>query len=270
MSQRVEALLQSEAQLRYLESLKDAAQVAVLSRKADGPIVISADDLVALSPAMQAARPEDGQEVYIALKPVADAARERVFQYLLRQPHEEGSTVVFTAGGPGSGKSTFGRGLSSAEFVYDSIFGNVSTAAGMIRAVLSTGRIVRVILIVRNPSEAMRGNLARALTEKRVASAVGMSEAHVASRAAFQALRLEFAGSSTVLFFAVESTGRDFRTMRPKDVPKLEFDETLRRVEHTLHGIVEGTDPAWSYGKLPEYVAAAARGTQRESGSDRA
>ena len=178
------------------------------------------------------------------LKADADRARVRTFEYLLQQPGR--GEAIFTVGGPGSGKKDVYNSVRRAEFVFDSVHADAKVLGDRIQAVLDSGRTAQVTLIVRDPGEAMSGNLSRALKEARVASAEGLARSHSEARAAFKAVSERFGGNPKVRLQALDSS-----TLQEITVPSLTVEEANTNVQKALKGITNGTDPTWTYGELP-------------------
>jgi energy-coupling factor transporter ATP-binding protein EcfA2 len=82
--------------------------------------------------------------------------------------------VLFSAGGPGSGKSTVlntHSGMAalsgSADIIYDTTMSNYPSARAMVEQVLHAGGVVRVALIIRDPLEAVqKGAIERAVDQE--------------------------------------------------------------------------------------------------------
>lgn len=232
------------------------------STRSNGNIVLSADHFVGETEAMQKASPEEGLDVHKALKPIADEVRQQAFEYLLRQSPKGNGHVVFTAGGPGSGKSTFAADQES-EFIFDSMMSVLEEGRTRIQQVLESRRTVEVLFIVRDPAEAMRAGLARALDEKRVASADRMAEVHAQVRDCIKRLVKHFAGDDRVFFNVYENrTGEEPRSITIDEVGNLNLEETKKATNGVVEAIASGNDPEWPHGPLPPRILAAARGHQ--------
>lgn len=256
-------------QAEYLEQLKDPAKVVELSRNKYGIPVLNADKYVQLSPAMKSASVEDGQAVQDGMKAAADKARQTAFDYLVARPPSGSKDVLFTMGGPGSGKSEFTKGEDDAEFVVDSVHGDTVVLGDRIQKVLDSGRMAEVVFVARDPADAMRGNLERALVEKRAASARGLVAAHVEARSALKAIAKRFAGDSGVRVRVVNSvTGDPFYDIPLSDLPDLDLDRETKRAQGIVDAIASGKDEEWTGGKLPDAVAALARGNSRSTSGD--
>jgi hypothetical protein len=245
-----------EAQQRkYDADLTNPAKVVEMARRPDGLVVLNADDLVGGSPAMKQAKAitdpnrsfQQGQKVYDELKPAADRARQAAFDYLLKQPAK--GDVVFTIGGPGSGKSTFINKVKDADFVLDAVHAQPGLLGDRIQQALDSGRQVRAIFILRDPGEAMRGNLQRALVEKRMATAEGLAQSHAGARREFAAVAERFAGNPNVDIVSVESG-----SLKEAPVPPLSVDEARQKAHSVVDAITNGTDANWKHGALPAAV----------------
>src|SRR5690606_18309055 len=87
-----------------------------------------------------------------------------ILQRKLHDPDSVGS-VLFTAGGTGSGKSTAVVGLRSHHIVYDSTLSNVDGARRQVRMAAETRHDVIVLFLLRDPVEAFQAVLDRAMNE---------------------------------------------------------------------------------------------------------
>jgi len=165
-------------------SLGSAEQVLAHSRRPNGTIVLSADDMVAAHPEHQAARNlTEAQAVYERLQPEAAKARDEAFKLILsRNPSPGDEQVVFTAGGPASGKSTGLFELPQPVLVYDTNLGNPDAAETWIGQVVATGRRAVIRFVNRDFSNAVRANLNRAPKENRLVRAKKIAKAHFDAR----------------------------------------------------------------------------------------
>lgn len=251
-------------QAAYLGRLDDPRDVIELSRRADGMVVINADDLVAKSPAMQAtlsiADPDwrflAGQKVHSALKSIADRARHAAFEHLIRLPGN--GDVVLTVGGPGSGKSSFANHLEAAEFIVDAVHAESVLLGNRIQALLDAGRVVQVVLLERAPGEAMVRNVLRALTVNRLVQWDRLASSHFHAREAFRAVQRRFAGNPRVFLEAIDSTA-----LTRCEATTISLDEARDEVRLALDRLADGTDWDWKFGALPAAVLERARRTDR-------
>lgn len=143
----------------------DPASVLDATRDGGGHVVLNADDLFKRWPPYREdprARRWLGPVLYEVGKNFID----RLFTELLVQVPTTGNTVVFTAGGGASGKSTILRAQANrpeVDFVVDTTFSNTTRAIQQIDAALGAGRLVEVNYVYRDFKEAVVGMIKRAL-----------------------------------------------------------------------------------------------------------
>jgi predicted ABC-type ATPase len=122
----------------------------------------------ALDPATVAARTRWGEAVH---EPASALTRE-IYRRALRKvpPADRRKQVIFTAGGPGAGKTTsirnlpdLSRAIEATEIVYDTTLSTFVSALERIKQALDAGRMVSIIFIYRDPIDSLvEGVLPRA------------------------------------------------------------------------------------------------------------
>lgn len=165
----------------------------------------------------------------------------------LSQPTPKGynSTVVFTAGGTGAGKSkaiqqasqTASDTINKAEMIYDTNMNTFKSADDKIQQALKAGRDVRIFYTYRDPIESLtKGALPRASgIEAAFGSGrtVPLSEhlkTHVGSRKTIDELASKYKDNPNVQIAAIDnSRGKgNSRRIELSDLPKLN-EKALRR-----------------------------------------
>jgi hypothetical protein len=83
--------------------------------------------------------------------------------------------VLFSAGGPGSGKSTvisehsgMAKAAANADIIYDTTMSNYESARGMVEQVLEADGIVDVALIIRKPLDALENGAIRRAVDQEI------------------------------------------------------------------------------------------------------
>lgn len=158
-----------EIQNRFA-GLLDGDPRAVLDSTRDdgGHVVLNADDLFKCWP-MYRDNPKARRWLGPLLYPVARNFIDRLYAELLGSAPTTGTTVIFTAGGGASGKSTILRAQANrpeVDFVVDTTFSDPQRAIDQIEAALSAGREVEVNYVYRDFEDSVRGMIERALDRR--------------------------------------------------------------------------------------------------------
>jgi hypothetical protein len=171
----------------------------------------------------------------------------------LSQPTPKGynSTVVFTAGGTGAGKTSairtasasVGDNLNKAEMIYDTNMNTFKSADDKIQQALDAGRNVRIFYTYRDPVESLtKGALPRASgMEKEFGSGrtVPLSEhlkTHVGSRKTIDELAAKYKDNNNVQITAIDnSKGKGNAIRIPiNELPKLNEKELRIKLNEAL------------------------------------
>ena len=173
---------------------------------------------------------------------------QELYQGRLGKPVAEGRdpVVLFTAGGSGAGKSSFletaqGGTLSSkADIVYDDTLGNKKKAIANVQLALDSGRNVDIQYIYRDPVEAFRDGLRKAMergpSEGRTVPLDLHLKTHLDARNTVEALREKYAGDPRVKFSAIDNTQGegDTHAVDFDAVPPIKEDELRERLQGVL------------------------------------
>jgi hypothetical protein len=158
-----------EIQSRFAELLeRDPQAVSDATRDSGSHVVLNADDLFKRWPEY-AAHPIARRWLGPLLYPVARKFIDRLYAELLGAAPTTGDTVVFTAGGGASGKSTVLRAQADrpeVDFVVDTTFSDPQRAIDQIETALRAGRQVEVNYVYRDFEDAVHGMIRRALDPK--------------------------------------------------------------------------------------------------------
>lgn len=171
----------------------------------------------------------------------------------LSQPTPQGynSTVVFTAGGTGAGKTSAieqasknaGDNLNKAEMIYDTNMNTFKSADDKIQQALDAGRDVRIFYTYRDPIESLtEGALTRASKmEKNFGSGrtVPLSEhlkTHIGSRNTIDELASKYKDNPNVQITAINnSLGKgNAKRIELSDLPKLNEKEIRKKLNDAL------------------------------------
>lgn len=224
-----------------------------------GGRVLNTDIARELSPEYQADRTRSA-DVH---EPASAFVKQLYAEKLAEIP--KGSTVLFTAGGTGSGKSTAVKGLvkDDAALIYDTNMNTLQSAIDKIDAALAAGHKVKIAYVFRDPVDALvNGSLPRA---ERMGRTVPMREhlrTHQGVAETIPAIAERYKGDKRVQLTVIDnSRGRgNFAFARLDDLPKLDYNQ----VERALH---ENLSREYQAGRISESTF---RGSGGERPSDAA
>lgn len=160
-----------------------------------GRAILNSDDLFRMLPEY-AEQPWKRMILGPLLYPVARRLTDEIYARLLREPFTSEDTVVFTAGGSATGKSSILRSAGESpgvSFVVDTTFSNTERALEQVRAALESGRRVEIQYVFRDFEESVRGMIKRALDPRsgRIVPIDDMARTHFgAQRATVAVMRL--------------------------------------------------------------------------------
>jgi hypothetical protein len=227
---------------------------------------LSADDLMELSPEY-ASGPEGRRAYGSVLYPEAAKATDGAFHRLLSRPADpKKRTIVFTAGGASSGKST---AIASehlpvdTEFVLDSTFSNPSRALGQVASALSAGRKVQVSYVARDFPEAVKGMLDRATGpgNGRVVDVGTMARTHAGAADTVAAALERYGADPRVRFEFYQFENDKVRHMSAEEFAAIQDRgvDTLRNEgENTLNAL-SNHDPKWQNDPVRRSILSASR-----------
>lgn len=135
---------------------------------ANGKIILNADDLFMMLPRYVDCI-DDRKFLGPVLYQVAREFTDLCYKRLLKRPFAEDDTVIFTAGGSATGKSTILRAAGKnpgVSFIVDTTFSNLDRAVDQIEQALKTGRKVEVHFVHRDFKKSVAGMVRRAQDPK--------------------------------------------------------------------------------------------------------
>ena len=145
----------------------------------------------------------------------AGPARAYIIDRFLRDLHAEKNSqklvVVFTAGGPGSGKSeSIKQGLVNVDesLVFDSTLTNLERAIHLIQAALDTNRDVFLAYVHRSVEGAMQFAIERAEKKGMYVSPERLGDDHWKAQFNLFALEKHFSGNNMVTIKVFDNRGR--------------------------------------------------------------
>lgn len=207
----------------------------------DGGRVLNTDTARELSPEYLADRTRSAD--------VHEAASDTIkllYEQKLAQPTPEGfdSTVLFTAGGTGAGKTSgmkaMGDSIGRPEIIYDTNMNTLSSAVDKIEQALAAGRDVDIVYVYRDPVDALvNGAIPRA---QRQAERYGSgrtvplrehARTHAGVRPTIEAIAARYADDPRVKVTAIDNS-------QGKGKQKVVDLASLPRVEEdSLHGSLQ-------------------------------
>ena len=183
-------------------------------RDRGGRVVLNSDDLFKIL-ARYEANPPDRKWLGPLLYPVAAEFTDEIYERLLSRPVDANDTVVFTAGGSATGKSTILRTAGrrqGVDFIVDTTFSNAGRALWQVKKALASGRKVEIYYVYRKFAESVRAMLKRALDPEsgRIVPIDDMARTHFgAQRAILEALmQYQDDGSVSIVLYENGSGGK--------------------------------------------------------------
>jgi Zeta toxin len=191
-----------------------------------GKIVLNSDDLFNMLP-RYANNPAERILLGPVLYPVAARFTDYVFKRLLSRRAQGGDTVVFTAGGSATGKSTILRAVArkpGVDFIVDTTFSNTKRALGQVKKALAAKRKVEIHYVYRDFEESIKGMVRRALdpASGRIVPIDDMARTHFGvQRAVLEAVAKYQENEKVSIKLKVNKGGK------LKDIDEAEFYELL-------------------------------------------
>lgn len=156
-------------------------------------IILNSDDLFRMLPQYEA-NPEDRMILGPLLYPTARDFTDATYAKLLARPATSDDTIVFTAGGSATGKSSILRSAGrkrGVDFVVDTTFSNVERALDQVHRALAAQRKVEIHYVYRDFRESVIAMVERALDPEsgRIVPIDDMARTHFgAQRAVLEAI----------------------------------------------------------------------------------
>lgn len=200
-----------------------------------GSLLINPDDMRDLFPQYDASRASRSIHSDSVQEAVSAMAAELYHRALLIDDPRGHNTVLFTAGGGGSGKTTairtideIQRAALAAQIIYDGTMRGYKKAHRMIMQALDEGKIVGVVFIFA-PIEKSAGWLVqRAVKSGRVVPADIAGQAHWQAQQTFLQLVDEFKDNPAVSFRLIDKSGDKAELMPPATMKRLLYSEDGR------------------------------------------
>lgn len=197
-----------------------------------------------------------------------EAASKFVKEYYakrLQRPATGEGVVVFTAGGPGSGKSTaiakLGDVEGEADLFYDSSLSRFTTAVNRIDSALAADRSVQVLFVDRDPAEAFEYGVISRIEKgsgRRVVPILEHARAHVGARQVVKQLAEHYAENQRVNIDVVRNNGQEVQQVPVDQVVDFGYKDALESV-------LQATARAYSAGRINDHQLLSAAGSRAES-----
>src|ERR1700677_3356914 len=208
----------------------------------EGKVVLNSDDLFKMLPRYDK-NPEERLFLGPLLYPVARKFTDYVYKKLLEAPLGKDDTVVFTAGGSATGKSTILRAASGkpgVDFVVDTTFSDPVRAMAQVEKALASGRKVEIHYVYRDFSESVRAMLKRALDPQsgRIVPIDDMARTHYGAQRSVLTTLEDYQDNESVSIKLNElGTDGKLRTLDEKDFAGLlhgSVDKLQKSGQHVL------------------------------------
>ena len=174
-----------------------------------------------------------------------------MYQDLLND-RSTGKDIVFTSGGPGSGKTsgiekiTKLQGLvDNAGLVYDGVFDKLNQNSNKIDQALKAGKSVHVMFVYRDPSEAFRNGILRRANRQERESGSGRAmpisytaKVYAKIQREMEATREKYKDNPRVHFNAVDNSGGPGQA-KEVDFNQLPLDESEEKIAAKMHKILD-------------------------------
>jgi hypothetical protein len=214
----------------------------------NGTVEVSADNGKELSGDYM----KDPTHATKAVHEAGSAVAKEVYRLVLDEPAPEGkaNTVLGTAGGSGSGKTTATERVpataaqrAEAQIIYDATLAKPETAEKVIDAALAAGKKFSYVYVYRDPVAAWEGAIGRAKNSGRVIPAEYHIDGHIGARETLDLMREKYKDNPNVSFHAIDNTGApaDARMVDPDTIPKADtidrgaaLDQMQRALDEAL------------------------------------
>ena len=194
----------------------------LMSAMRQGPLVISADDMRSLFPqyaASPASRSIHSQSVHEAVTAMAAELYRRA---LLIDDPRGNNTVLFTAGGVSSGKTTaintideVHRAAMAAQIIYDGTMRNYESAHRRVMMAMDAGKLVGVVYVFTPIEKSAPWLVDRAVKTGRVVQANFAGRSHWQAQHTFLQLVNDFDGNPAISFRLIDKSGEKAELVPP-------------------------------------------------------
>jgi hypothetical protein len=218
--------------------------------------VLNADDAAELFPDYTASL-ESRTKYRAAVHPAAEQIRDELFRRALKDPKVK--EIVFTAGGPGVGKSV--GAPRTGEAVMDTMLSGPTRPFQWVEATLNAGKRVQIAFTFRRIQDALGGVLERSKAEGRTVPIDYLIENHEGAARNVAALYEQYKDNPNVTFRFIDNSGPQ-SALGTIDLTK---KQNYREARSELHAILESKRKEVS----PDVYKITKGNQRRARGSDR-
>jgi hypothetical protein len=197
---------------RRFSKLLSSDPVRALARmEHNGKIILNSDDLFLILPeyaTLPSSRPILGPLLYATARKFID----QTYRKLLSRPVQKDNTVVFTAGGSASGKSTILRSAGSksgVDFLVDTTFSDARRAFSQVNLALDSRRKVAIYYVYADFRQSVRWMIRRALNPNsgRLVPIDDMARTHFGAQRAILGALQKYQGNKNVIILLRANAG---------------------------------------------------------------
>lgn len=219
---------------RFRRLLSNDREGALTRMEHDGKIILNSDDLFLILPEY-ANNPNERPILGPLLYSVARRFIDRTYRNLLCRKLRRDKTVVFTAGGSATGKSTILRVAGTTpgvDFVVDTTFSDTRRAFSQVDRALESGRKVAIYYVYADFRQSVRWMIRRALNPAsgRLVPIDDMARTHFGAQRAILGASQKYQANENVFIVLTENAG-------PSRLSILKEAEFERRLHDSIDGL---------------------------------
>lgn len=222
----------------------------------DGGKVLNTDLARELSPDYAASLASRSRYAAAVHEPASALVKE-IYTRKLAEPDPNGlNMVTFTAGGTGAGKTgaIAGTPLASkisqvSQIVYDTNMNTFSSSVSKIDQAIAAGKQVNILWVGRDPIDALKGAIKRAVKIGRTVPLSEHAKTHVGAAATVERLLEHYQGNRNVQFVFLDNAGAKGEvTVAGPELPRsYDFNNLELRLKEAL-------DAEYKAGGVPDHV----------------
>jgi hypothetical protein len=233
-AQRTSRLYEHALRRRFRRLLSSDSDGALRRMNHDGTIILNSDDLFQILPEY-ANNPKERPVLGPLLYSIARGFIDQTYRNLLSRELRRDETVVFTAGGSATGKSTILRVAGAkpgVDFVVDTTFSDTRRAFAQVDRALESGRKVAIYYVYADFRQSVRWMIRRALNPAsgRLVPIDDMARTHFGAQRAILGASQKYQANEDVFIVLTENAG-------PSRLSILKEAEFERRLHDSIDGL---------------------------------